>query len=104
MTFYRIWTSEQTKVTDIVADFRNYYDVGRGLNLIRGDILILSNYYYYHHHHHMPLQPKAGPGLPCWGLVVVITFLRGWIVSPEPNPQPGGPVPVHYGATVLEEP
>jgi hypothetical protein len=101
MTFYRICTSEQTKVIDIVADLRNYYDVGRGLNLIRGDILILSNYYY--HHHHMPLQPKAGPGLPFWGLVV-ITFLRGWIVSPAPNPQPGGPVPVPYGATVLEEP
>jgi hypothetical protein len=27
---------------------------------------------------------------PLWGFVTV-TFLRGWIVSPAPNPQPGGP-------------
>jgi hypothetical protein len=42
----------------------------------------------------MALQPNSGPGLPtllppirgfCWG------FLRGSIVSPAPNPQPGGP-------------
>jgi hypothetical protein len=32
----------------------------------------------------------SGPGLPCWGFVT-ITFLQGWIVSPAPNPQPGGP-------------
>jgi hypothetical protein len=38
----------------------------------------------------MALQPKWGPGLPFWGYVT-ITFLRGWIVSPAPNPQPGGP-------------
>jgi hypothetical protein len=38
----------------------------------------------------MALQPKSGPGLPLWGSLT-ITFLRGWIVSPEPNPQPGGP-------------
>jgi hypothetical protein len=25
---------------------------------------------------------------------VTIIFLRGWIVSPAPNPQPGGPGPV----------
>jgi hypothetical protein len=31
-----------------------------------------------------------GPGLPLWDFVT-ITFLRGWIVSPAPNPQPGGP-------------
>jgi hypothetical protein len=38
----------------------------------------------------MAPQPKWGPGLLCWGFVT-ITFLRGWIVSPAPNPQPGGP-------------
>jgi hypothetical protein len=38
----------------------------------------------------MAVQPKTGPGLPCWGFVT-ITFLRGWIISPAPNPQPGGP-------------
>jgi hypothetical protein len=43
-----------------------------------------------HHHHRMALQPKSDPGLPFWGFVTVI-FLRGWIVSPAPNPQPGGP-------------
>jgi len=42
------------------------------------------------HHHHMALQPNTGHGLPFWGFVT-ITFLRGWIVSPAPNPQPGGP-------------
>jgi hypothetical protein len=41
------------------------------------------------HHHHMALQPNSGPGLPLWGFVT-ITFLQGWIVSPAPNPQPGG--------------
>jgi hypothetical protein len=42
------------------------------------------------HHRHMVLQPKLGPGLPMfWGFVT--TFLWGWIVSPAPNPQPGGP-------------
>jgi hypothetical protein len=45
----------------------------------------------YSHHHHMALQPKSGPGLPFFGGFVTITFLRGWIVSPPPNPQPGGP-------------
>jgi hypothetical protein len=40
-----------------------------------------------HHHHHMALQPKSGPGLR----FVTVTFLQGWIVSPAPNPQPGGP-------------
>jgi hypothetical protein len=38
----------------------------------------------------MALQPNSGPGLPLWGFVT-ITFLRDWIVSPAPNPQPGGP-------------
>jgi hypothetical protein len=33
----------------------------------------------------MVLQPKSGHGLPFWG------FVQGWIVSPAPNPQPGGP-------------
>jgi hypothetical protein len=41
-------------------------------------------------HHHMALQPNSGPGLPLWGFTT-ITFLQGWIVSPAPNPQPGGP-------------
>jgi hypothetical protein len=27
---------------------------------------------------------------PLWGFLT-ITFIRGWIVSPAPNPQPGGP-------------
>jgi hypothetical protein len=38
----------------------------------------------------MTRQPKTGPGLPFWGFII-ISFLRGWIVSPAPNPQPGGP-------------
>jgi hypothetical protein len=38
----------------------------------------------------MALQPKSGPGLPFWNFVTK-TFLQGWIVSPAPNPQPGGP-------------
>jgi hypothetical protein len=42
------------------------------------------------HHHHMTLQPKSGSGLPFW-CFLTITFLQGWIVSPAPNPQPGGP-------------
>jgi hypothetical protein len=33
---------------------------------------------------------QVGPWPPCWGFVT-ITFLRVWIVSPAPNPQPGGP-------------
>jgi hypothetical protein len=46
--------------------------------------------YTMHHHHHMALQSNMGPGLPFWGFTT-ITFLEGWIVSPAPNPQPGGP-------------
>jgi hypothetical protein len=42
------------------------------------------------HHHHMDLQPISGPGLPLWSFVTT-TFLQGWIVSPAPNPQHGGP-------------
>jgi hypothetical protein len=38
----------------------------------------------------MALQPNSGPGFPFWGFVT-ITYLQGWIVSPAPNPQPGGP-------------
>jgi hypothetical protein len=40
----------------------------------------------------MALQPKSGPALPSpvWGFIT-ITFLKGWIVSPVPNPQSGGP-------------
>jgi hypothetical protein len=38
----------------------------------------------------MALQPKTGPDVPFWGFVT-INFLQGWIVSPAPNPQPGGP-------------
>jgi hypothetical protein len=38
----------------------------------------------------MALQLNSGPGLPLWGFVT-ITSLRGSIVSPAPNPQPGGP-------------
>jgi hypothetical protein len=44
---------------------------------------------YHHHHHHMALQPNSGPGLPFWAFLT-ITFLLAWIVSPAPNPQPGG--------------
>jgi hypothetical protein len=40
--------------------------------------------------YHMALQPNTGPGLPFW-VFVTMTFLQGWIVSPAPNPQPGGP-------------
>jgi hypothetical protein len=39
----------------------------------------------------MALQPKSGPGLPFWGFLTITFFLRGWIVSPTPNPQPGEP-------------
>jgi hypothetical protein len=39
----------------------------------------------------MAPQTKSGLGLPFWGFRNKIFFLRGWIVSPEPNPQPGGP-------------
>jgi hypothetical protein len=45
---------------------------------------------HHHHHHHMTVQPKSGPGLPFWGFVT-IAILRSWIVSPAPNPRPGGP-------------
>jgi hypothetical protein len=38
----------------------------------------------------MALQPNSGPGLPFSGFLT-ITFLQGWIVSPGPNLQPGGP-------------
>jgi hypothetical protein len=38
----------------------------------------------------MALQPKSGPGLPFWG-ILNNNLLRGWIVNPAPNPQPGGP-------------
>jgi hypothetical protein len=40
----------------------------------------------------MALQPNPGPGLPFFGgFRNNNLFLRGWIVSPAPNPQPGGP-------------
>jgi hypothetical protein len=38
----------------------------------------------------MALQPFKGPGLPFWGFIT-ITFLQVCIISPPPNPQPGGP-------------
>jgi hypothetical protein len=38
----------------------------------------------------MAVPPNKGPGLPLWGFLT-ITFVQGWIVSPAPNPQPGGP-------------
>jgi hypothetical protein len=41
-------------------------------------------------HHHMALQSNSGPWPPLMGLRN-ITFLQDWIVSPAPNPQPGGP-------------
>jgi hypothetical protein len=50
----------------------------------------LSYNTHRHHHHHMALQSNSGPGLP-FCCFVTITFLQGWIVSPAPNPQPGGP-------------
>jgi hypothetical protein len=49
-----------------------------------------TSHHHHHHHHHMALQPNSGPGLSFWGFVT-ITFLQRWIVSPAPNPQPGGP-------------
>jgi hypothetical protein len=57
------------------------------LNLYRYKIVFYGIMY---RHHHMALQPNSGPGLPLWGFVTT-TSLRGWIVSPTPNPQPGGP-------------
>jgi hypothetical protein len=39
---------------------------------------------------YMAVQPNSGPGLPLWAFVR-ITFLHVWIISPAPNPQPGGP-------------
>jgi hypothetical protein len=51
---------------------------------------IIAVYSENHHYHQMSLQPNTGPGLPCWGFVTII-FLQGWIFSPAPNPQPGGP-------------
>jgi hypothetical protein len=41
-------------------------------------------------YHHMALQPTSALASPFGGFVT-ITFLQGWIVSPAPNPQPGGP-------------
>jgi hypothetical protein len=38
----------------------------------------------------MALQPKSDPGLPFLGFLNNNLF-RGWIVTPAPNPQPGGP-------------
>jgi hypothetical protein len=38
----------------------------------------------------MALQPKSGPDLPFLGFRNN-KLLQGWIVSPAPNPQPGGP-------------
>jgi hypothetical protein len=35
-------------------------------------------------------SPNRALASPVWGFVTV-TFLRGWIVSPAPNPQPGRP-------------
>jgi hypothetical protein len=52
-------------------------------------VIIASNKAQFINHHHMALQPNSGPGLPFWGFLT-ITFLQGWIVSPAPNPQPGG--------------
>jgi hypothetical protein len=49
----------------------------------------------------MAPQPNSGPGLPLWGFVT-ITFLQGWIVSPAPNPQPGGPVVMTPGDRVAQ--
>jgi hypothetical protein len=49
----------------------------------------------------MALQLNSGPDLPLWGFLT-ITFLRGRIVSPVPNPQPEWPrlhiyVPLRQG-------
>jgi hypothetical protein len=38
----------------------------------------------------MTIQPKSGPGLPFLGFLNS-NILRGSIVTPAPNPQPGGP-------------
>jgi hypothetical protein len=38
----------------------------------------------------MALQPNSGHGLPFMGFLNN-DLLQGWIVSPAPNPQPGGP-------------
>jgi hypothetical protein len=42
-------------------------------------------------HHHMALQPKSGPDIPFLGFLNNNLYMWGWIVSPAPNPQPGGP-------------
>jgi hypothetical protein len=34
-------------------------------------------------------SPSRALASPSWGFLT-ITFLRGWIVTPAPNPQPGG--------------
>jgi hypothetical protein len=33
----------------------------------------------------MALQPKSGPGLPCWGFVT-ITFYRAGLLAQRPTP------------------
>jgi hypothetical protein len=48
----------------------------------------------------MALQPNSGPGLPLRGFVT-ITVLQGCIVSPAPNPQPGGPGPRRQGGPAI---
>jgi hypothetical protein len=58
------------------------------------NVSVLSN--LLPHYRHMALHPKSGPGLPFWGFVT-ITVLRGWIFSPAPSPQPGGPGLRIYG-------
>jgi hypothetical protein len=60
-----------------------------GVNTFLCYVHDVNHHHHHHHHHHMALQPNSGPGLPFWGFVT--TFLRGWIVTPAPNPQPGGP-------------
>jgi hypothetical protein len=66
---------------------RDIWEWDEGMRILIINIWDMSTDLY---HHHMALQPNTGPGLPFWGFIT-ITFLQGWIVSPAPNPQPGGP-------------
>jgi hypothetical protein len=78
------------KVTGVVRGMNLVNQMSRCWGCARFGYDIKPNFIQNHHHHHMVVQPNSGPGLPCCGFLTV-HFLQGWIVSPAPNPQPGGP-------------
>jgi hypothetical protein len=41
---------------------------------------------YHHHHHHQTLQPKSGPGLPCWGFHKKNRFCGAGLLVHRPTP------------------